>query len=128
MPATSRWLVLRAGDVLIAAPAAQVRQILPKELAPPADSDADAPRDLRERLVGSPADAGRLVLLLRSRMSDAPLQVSAVEEIVDGPELVPLPALLSRGLGPNPIYGFIFWRGRPVPVVDLVRCVELPGE
>ena len=119
-----RWLLLRAGGRVVAVPMAQVRGVDAVAVGSlPAAGEADTPRSLARLLGDSDAPKGRVAVRVGSGNGILRLSVDAVEEVVEGPVLQPLPPLLCGALGDDsPVMGAILWEGRPVLVVDLHQC------
>lgn len=131
MPDAMRWLLLRTGSRLLAAPLEQVAALSVAGPRPDGAeggaADLELPLSLSEHLWGEEESAPGVILRVRG-VSGVGVRVAAAEEISEGQAMIPLPALLRRAVADgSPLIGAILWRGRPVPVVNLLSVVSRPA-
>ncbi|NLC55623.1 MAG: hypothetical protein GX774_02150 [Armatimonadetes bacterium] len=126
MGAETRWLLVYAGQHLLAVPARQVLRLTPAASPAPGSSPSAVGEEppvvsLAARL-GDAAPPGELILWTGANGDRVGVRVHRVQEMVDDLPLLPLPRLLGRAL-PNAglVAGMLVWQGRPLVAVDLAR-------
>lgn len=122
MPDAPRWLLLRTGSRLLAAPLEQIGAL---SVAVPSPVGTGEIRfSLSDCLWGEEEAEPGVTIRVRGA-AGVVLQVAAAEEISEGQAMIPLPSLLRRAVGDgSPLIGAILWQGRPVPVVNLLNVVN----